>query len=93
MLQQSSLGDYSDVYILVKGTITITGGSEAANTAARLADGKNKEIIFKNSPPFTNYTSKINNTDVDNAKNQDVVMPMFNLIEYSDYSSETSGSL
>ena len=54
---------------------------------------KNKEIVFKNSPPFTNYTSKINNTDVDNAKNQDVVMPMFNLIEYSDYSSETSGSL
>ena len=91
MLQQSHLGYYSDVQM--KGTITITGGPEATDTEARLADGKNKTIIFENSLPLTNYTRKINNTDVDNAKNQDVVMPMFNLIGYTDYCSETSGSL
>ena len=49
--------------------------------------------MFKNYAPFTNCISKINNTQVDNAKDIDIVMAMYNLIEYSDNYSETSGSL
>ena len=49
--------------------------------------------MFKNYAPFTNCISKINNTQVDNAKDIDIVMPMYNLIEYSDNYSKTSGSL
>ena len=52
-----------------------------------------KKVIFKNCAPFTDCISKINNTQVDNAKDIDIVMPMYNLIEYSDNYSKTSGSL
>ena len=54
----SSLCDYSDAYILVKGTITVN------NTAAANSDANNtnKKVIFKNCAPFTNYRSEINNT-------------------------------
>ena len=86
---KSSLCDYSDAYILAKETIT------ANNTAAVFADANNtnKKVIFKNCTPFTNCISEINNTQVDNAKDIDIVMPMYNLIEYSDNYSKTSGSL
>ena len=86
---KSSLCDYSDAYILVKGTITVN------NTAIADADANNtnKKVIFKNCPPFTNCISEINNTQVDHAKDIDIVMPMYNLIEYSDNYSKTSGSL
>ena len=86
---RSSLCDYSDAYILVKGNITVTdtaGDSTAANNT-------NKKVIFKNCTPFTNCISKINNTQIDNAEYIDIVMPMYNLIEYSDNYSKTSGSL
>ena len=73
---KSSLCDYSDAYIFVKGTIT------ANNTAG--ANNINRKVIFKNCAPFTNCISEINNTQVDNAKDIDIVMPMYNLIEYSD---------
>ena len=53
---KSSLCDYSDAYILVKGTITITGAR--ANAAARQADEKNKGVIFKNCVPFINCKSE-----------------------------------
>ena len=79
---KSSLCDYSDAYILVKGTITITG--TGADAAARQADERDKEVVFKNCAPFTNCISEINNTQVDNAKDIDILMPMYNLIEYSD---------
>ena len=61
---KSSLCDYSDAYILVKGTIS------ANNTAAAGAavNNDNRKVIFKNCAPFTNCISKINNTQVDNAK-------------------------
>ena len=88
---KSSLCDYSGAYILVKGTITIVGAG--ADAAAREADEKEKGVIFKNFEPFINYISEINNTQVDNAKDIDIVMPMYNLIEYSDNYSKTSGSL
>ena len=84
-LLKSSLCDYSDAYILVKGAITV------GNTAA--ANNVNKKVIFKNCAPFTNCISEINNTQIDNAKYIDIVMPMYNLIEYSDNYEETSGSL
>ena len=86
---KSSLYDYSDAYILAKGTITVN------NTAAADADANNtnNKVILKNCAPFTNCISEIVNTQVDNAKDIDIVMPMYNLIEYSDDSSKTSGSL
>ena len=86
---RSILCDYSDAYILVKGNITVN------NTAADgpAANNTNKKVLFKNCAPFTNCISKINNKDIDNAKCIDIVMPMYNLIEYSDNYSKTSGSL
>ena len=53
----------------------------------------NKKVIFRNCAPFTNCITKINNTQVDDAQKNDIVMPMYNLIEYSDAYSKTSGSL
>ena len=50
-------------------------------------------MTFKNCAPFTNCVSEINNTQVDNAKDIDIVMPMYNLIEFSDNFAKTSGSL
>ena len=86
---KSSLCDSSDAYIHVRGTITVN------NTAAADADANNtnKKVIFKNCAPFTNCISEINNTDLDNAKDLDILMPVYNLIEYSDNCSKTSGSL
>ena len=86
---KSSLCDYSDAYILVKGTITVN------NTAAQgaAANNTNKKVIFKNCAPFTNCISEINNTQIVNAKDIDIVMPMYNLIEYSDNYAKTIGSL
>ena len=86
---KSSLCDYSDAYIIVKGTISVT------NTAAAGAASNNinKKVIFKNCAPFTNCISEINNTQIDNAKDVDIVMPMYNLIEYSDNYAKTTGSL
>ena len=88
---KSSLCDYSDAYILVKGRITVTG--EGADANARHADERKKGVVFKNCAPFTNCKSEINNTEVDNAKDIDIVMSMYNLIEYSDNYAKTSGSL
>ena len=76
---KSSLCDYSDAEILVKRRITITGAG--ADAAARQADGINKGVMFKNCALFINCKSEINNTEIDNAKDIDMVMPMYNLIE------------
>ena len=86
---KSSLCDYSDTYILVKGTISVTNTA----TAGAAANNINKKVIFKNCAPFTNCISKINNTQIDNAKDIDIVMPMYNLIKYSDNYAKTTGSL
>ena len=88
---KSSRCDSADAYILVKGTITITGAGDDA--AARRADEINKGLMFKNCAPFTKCISKISNTDIDNAQDIDIVMPMYNLTEYSDNYSKTSGRL
>ena len=86
---KSSLCDYSDVYILVKGTVSVN------NTAAQgaAANNTNKKVMFKNCAPFSNCISEINNTQIDNAKDIDIVMPMYSLIEYSDNYAKTTGSL
>ena len=86
---RSILCDYSDAYILVKGNISVN--NTAADGAA--ANNTNKKVIFKNCAPFTNCISKINNTQIDNAEYIDIVMPMYNLIEYNDNYSKTSGNL
>ena len=88
---RSNLCDYADSYILVKGTIAITG--EGDNAAAERPDERDKGVTFKNCAPFTNCISRINNTDIDNAHDIHIVMPMYNLIEHSDNYSKTSGSL
>ena len=91
IMLKSSPCDYSDAYIFVKGKITITGGGDDA--PARQADERYKGVAFKNCAPFTNCISEINNTQIDNAKDIYVVMPIYDLIEYSDNYSKTSGSL
>ena len=88
---RSNLFDYADTYILVRGTITITGAGN--DDAARQADERNKGVILKNCAPFTKCISRINNTEIDNVQDIDIVMPMYNLIEYRDNYSKTSGSL
>ena len=68
---KSSLCDYSDAYILVKGRITITGAGTDA--ASRQADERNKGVIFKICAPFVNCKSKLSNTEIDNAKDIDII--------------------
>ena len=86
---RSILCDYGDAYILAKGNITVnnTAGARAA------ANNTGKEVIFKNCAPFTSCINKINNTQIDNAEYIYIIMPMYNLIEYSDNYSKTSESL
>ena len=88
---RSTLCDYIDTYMLVSGTIAITG--PGADNAAKRIDERQKEVIFKNCTPFTDCISEINNTQMDNAKNIYVVMPMYNLIEYGNNYSKRSGRL
>ena len=84
-----SLCDYSNAYILVKGTITVN------NTAAADADknNTNKKVIFKNCAPFTNCISEINNIHIDNCKNIDIVTNLYNLLEYTENYTKASGNL
>ena len=71
---KSSLCNYSDAYILVSGTITVAG--TGADAVAISANRNNQQTISKNSAPFTYCTTEINNTQVDNAKDLSLVMPM-----------------
>ena len=87
----SSLYDYSDAYILVKGSITITGGR--VDDAAKQADERNTDVILKKCAPFTECISKKISFQVDNAKDLNVVTSMYNLIKYSNNYSKTKESL
>ena len=78
---ESSLCDYSDAYILVTGNIAVTGGNV------------NAKVAFKNCAPFEKCRTEINETFVDEADFINITMPMYNLIEYSDNYSDTTGSL
>ena len=88
---RSNLCDYSDAFIIVRGAIIITGAG--ADDAAKRLDERNKEVIVKNCVPFSECISNMNNTQIDNAEDIDVVMPMYNVIECSGNYSETSASL
>ena len=88
---KSSLCDYSDAHILAKEKIAITEAGDDA--VARQADERDKGVAFKSCAPFTNSTSEINNTQIDNCKDIDTIIRMYNLIEYSDNYAKTSGSL
>ena len=77
---RSSLCDFSEAYILFKGNITV---NNTAGLGAAVNNG-NKKVICKNCAPFTKFISAKNNTQVDNAEYIDIVMVMYNLIEYSD---------
>ena len=81
----SSLCDYSDAYILVKVPNTVDEGAAVNNT--------NKEVVLKNCAPITNCITETNNTQVHYAEDIDIVIPMYNLIEYSNAYSKTSESL
>ena len=74
---RSNLCDYADAYILVKRTITITGAGN--DDDAKQLDERNKVVIFQNCAPFTKCTTRINNADIDNAKDIDIVMSMYNI--------------
>ena len=84
-MSKSDLCDYSDSYIVVRGRINAKGTNDAKK--------RNKKLICKNSASFRSSMSKINNTFINNAKDLDFVMPMYNLQEGSEVFSMTSGSL
>ena len=73
---RSNLRDYSNAYIVAKGSITVEGTINA--------NKRNKMAAFKDSAPFRSCISKINNTFIDNAEDLDILMLMYNLLEYSD---------
>ena len=85
---RSKLCCYSDAYIHVKGTLTVPNTGTAADP-----NNRNKKVIFKNCHPFTNCISEINNTQIDDVHDSELVMAMYDLTEYSDIYSKTSGSL
>ena len=78
MLRSNSC-DYADAYILVNGRIAITGAGN--DDAAKGLDERDKDITCKNCAPFTKCINRINNTEIHNAKDTDIVMLMYNLIE------------
>ena len=82
---RSDLCDYSDAYVWVKGTITVTNPNKNANFDRRLT--------LKNNAPFISCVSKINGELVENAEDLDIVIIMYNLLEYSKNYEKTSGSL
>ena len=81
---RSDLCDCSDAYIVVKRKITVTNPNN---------DAYDKKLVLKNNAPFLGCISKINNTLIDNVEDLDIVMPMYNLIEYSKNHRKTTGSL
>ena len=82
---RSSLCDYSDAYILVKGTATVTGNEPR--------DRQNRPLILKNNAPFVSCVTKVNNEFIEDADDLDIVVPMYNLLEYSKNYRKTIGSL
>ena len=85
---RSDLCDYADAYILVNGTITVTANAGANN----IRDKRNRPLILKNNAPFVSCITKINNELIEDAKDLDEVMPMYNLLEYSKNYMKTIGS-
>ena len=82
---RSDLCDFSDAYIVVEGTITLEGDNDA--------NKQNKNLAFQNNAPFANCISNINGVKIDNVEDLDIIMPMYNLLEYSKNYRKTTGSL
>ena len=89
---RSNLCDYSDGYILVKGTITVTAPG-VNNNANNIRDKRNRPLILKNNAPFVSCITRINVELIENADDLDIVMPIYNLLEYSKNYRKTIGSL
>ena len=89
---RSNLCDYSDAYILVKGTITVTTPG-ANNGANNIRDKRNRPVILKNNAPFVSRITRINGELIEDADDLDIVMSMHNLLEYSKNYRKTIGSL
>ena len=89
---RSSLCDYSDAYILVKGTITVTAPG-VNNNANNIRDKRNRHVILKNNVPFVSCITRINGELIEDADDLDIVIPMHNLLEYSKNYRKTIGSL
>ena len=89
---RSNLCDYSDVYILVKGTITVTAPG-ANNGANNRRDKRNRPVMLKNNAPFVSCITRINGELIEDADDLDIVMSIYNLSEYSKNYRKTIGSL
>ena len=85
---RSDLCDYSDVHILVNGTITVTASAGANN----IRDKKDRKLILKNNAPFVSCITRINNELIEDADDLDMVMTMYNLLEYGKNYRKTIGS-
>ena len=86
---RSDLCDYADAYILVNGTITVTTAAGANNIRYK----KNRKLILRNNASFVSCISRINGELIEDADDLDIVMPMYNLLEYSKSYRKTIGSL
>ena len=82
---RSDLCDYADAYILINGTITVAGNHPR--------DRENRPLILKNNAPFISFITIINGELIEDADDLDIVMPMYNLLEYSKNYRKTIGSL
>ena len=82
---RSDLCDYADAYILVIGTITVAGNQPR--------DRQNGPLILKNNASFVSCITRINNELIEDADDLDIVMSMYNLLEYSKNYRKTIGSL
>ena len=89
---RSNLCDYTDAYILVKGAITVTAPG-ANNNANNIRDKRNRLVILKNNAPFVSCIARINGELIEDADDLDIVMSMYNLLEYSKNYRKTIGSL
>ena len=89
---RSNICDYSDAYILVKGTITVTAPG-VNNNAKNIRDKRNRPLILKNNAPFVSCITRINGELIEDADDLDIVMPIYNLLEYSKNYRKTIGSL
>ena len=89
---RSNLCNYSDAYILVKRTITVTAPG-ANNDANNIRDKRNRPLILKNNAPFVSCITRINGELIEDAYDLDIVMSMYNLLEYSKNYRKTIGSL
>ena len=92
LMLRSNLCDYSDAYILVKGTIIVTASGDN-NNANNVRDKRNRPLILKNNVPFVSCITRINGELIEDADDLDIVMPMYNLLEYSKNYRKTIGSL